>query len=42
MNSHPNIARQLHDNPSLINDENFVSNHPNLHEYLQYHPDARY
>ena len=42
MASHPNVARQLHDNPSLINDPEFVKNHPNLHEYLRNHPDARY
>jgi hypothetical protein len=42
MASHPNIARKLRDNPSLINDQQFVRNHPNLHEYLRNHPDARY
>lgn len=42
MASHPNLARQLRDNPSLINDENFVRSHPNLHEYLRTHPEARY
>jgi hypothetical protein len=42
MASHPNIARQLRDNPSLINDQQFVKNHPNLHEYLRNHPEARY
>jgi hypothetical protein len=39
---HPNIARKLRDNPSLVNDQQFVRNHPNLHEYLRNHPDARY
>jgi len=42
MSSHPNIARQLRNNPSLINDQQFVRNHPNLHEYLRNHPEARY
>jgi hypothetical protein len=42
MANHPKIARQLHDNPSLINDRDWVRSHPNLHEYLQNHPDARY
>ena len=42
MANHPNVARQLHDNPSLINDPNFVRSHPNLHEYLREHPEARY
>jgi hypothetical protein len=42
MSSHPKVARQLHDNPSLINDPDWVRSHPNLHEYLRDHPDARY
>jgi hypothetical protein len=42
MANHPNVARQLRDNPSLINDPEFVRKHPNLHEYLRDHPDARY
>jgi hypothetical protein len=42
MASHPNIARKLRDNPSLVNDQQFVRNHPNLHEYLRNHPEARY
>lgn len=42
MAGHPNIARQLRDNPSLINNPDFVSKHPNLREYLRNHPDARY
>jgi hypothetical protein len=42
MASHPNIASQLRDNPSLINDHQFIRNHPNLHEYLRNHPEARY
>ena len=42
MASHPNVARQLHDNPSLINNPDFVKAHPNLHEYLRNHPEARY
>jgi len=42
MANHPNLARKLRDNPSLINDHQFVRNHPNLHEYLRNHPEARY
>jgi len=42
MNNHPNLARQLHENPSLINNPDFVRRHPNLHEYLRNHPDARF
>jgi len=42
LDNHPNVARQLHENPSLINDREFVNNHPGLREYLQNHPDARF
>jgi hypothetical protein len=40
--NHPNLAKQLHNNPSLINDREFVKAHPNPHEYLRNHPEARY
>ena len=42
MNNHPNLARKLRDNPSLMNDPEFVRNHPGLHQYLEAHPDARF
>ena len=37
---HPNIAKRLREDPSLVNDGNFARNHPHLHEYLRSHPDA--
>jgi hypothetical protein len=40
--THPGLARQLRDRPGLINDPQFVQNHPNLDRYLRNHPDARY
>jgi hypothetical protein len=40
--THPGLARQLRDKPGLINDRQFVQNHPNLDRYLHNHPDARY
>jgi hypothetical protein len=39
--SHPEIAEQLQKNPSLIDDKNFVKNHPELREYLKSHPEIR-
>ena len=39
--SHPNIARQLEKNPSLIENQQYVDNHPQLHEYLKTHPYVR-
>ncbi len=41
MDSHPEIAEQLRRNPSLINNEEFVENHPALQDYLQQHPGVR-
>jgi hypothetical protein len=39
--SHPEIAEQLRKNPSLMNDKEFVKNHPALQEYLEQHPEVR-
>jgi hypothetical protein len=41
MDSHPEIAEQLRKNPSLVNNREFVENHPALQEYLQKHPEVR-
>src|SRR5258708_28938285 len=41
MDSHPEIAEQLRNNPSLINNREFMENHPALQEYLQNHPEVR-
>jgi YHS domain-containing protein len=41
MDGHPEIAEQLRKNPSLINNREFVENHPALQEYLQSHPEVR-
>ena len=41
MDGHPEIAEQLRKNPSLINNREFVENHPALQEYLQNHPEVR-
>jgi hypothetical protein len=41
LDSHPGVARQLQANPSLIDNKNFVANHPGLHEFLENHPNVR-
>ena len=34
MDSHPEIAEQLRKNPSLVNNQEFVENHPALQTFL--------
>jgi hypothetical protein len=37
----PALARKLARNPSLVNDEGFVNQHPALQQYFEKFPDAR-
>ena len=39
--SDPALARKLARNPSLVNDDGFVNQHPALQQYLEKFPDAR-
>jgi hypothetical protein len=41
LDSHREIAAQLRKNPSLVDDQEFVKNHPALQTYLQDHPGVR-
>jgi hypothetical protein len=41
LDSHPEVAEQLRKDPSLINNRDWVANHPALQEYLQKHPGVR-
>jgi hypothetical protein len=41
LDAHPEVARQLNQDPALVDDRRFVDSHPGLHEYLQSHPTAR-
>jgi hypothetical protein len=41
LDSHREIAEQLRKDPSLVNNEEFVKNHPALQTYLQDHPAIR-
>ena len=38
LDSHPEIAEQLKKDPSLVDNREFVRNHPALQEYLKEHP----
>jgi hypothetical protein len=38
---HPEVAQQLDTNPRLIDNREYVENHPGLHEFVENHPDAR-
>jgi phage-related protein len=41
MDSHPEIAEQLRRDPSLVNNKQFVENHPDLQQFLAQHPGVR-
>ncbi len=40
--SHPNLARALAKDPTLIDNQQFADSHPALHEYLKTHPYVRH
>ena len=41
LDSHPQIAEPLRKDPKLIDNKQFVQNHPELREYLKNHPGVR-
>jgi uncharacterized protein YlxP (DUF503 family) len=41
LDSHPDVAEQLHKDPSLVNNQEFVEKHQELQQYLQQHPEVR-
>jgi len=41
LDSHRETAEQIRKNPSLVNNDEFVKNHPSLQSYLQQHPEVR-
>jgi len=41
LDSHPDIAKQLQANPSLVNNDEFMENHPALQTFLSNHPELR-
>ena len=42
LDRHPEIAHQLQRDPRLIDNPNYVANHPSLQNYLQDHPEVRH
>jgi len=38
LDEHPRVATELHQNPSLINDPNYLNNHPGLDKFLRSNP----
>src|ERR1700723_1320702 len=41
LDSHREIAEQVRQNPSLVNNDHFVKNHPALQTFMQQHPSVR-
>ena len=41
LDSHPEVASELRQDPSLVNNPEFVENHGELQQYLQQHPEVR-
>ena len=41
LDSHPEVAGQLRQDPSLVNNSEFVENHSELQQYLEQHPEVR-
>jgi hypothetical protein len=41
LDSHPEVAKDLRHDPSLVNDPRFVNNHPGLKDFLRDHPGVR-
>ena len=40
LDQHPQIAKRLAKDPTLIDNQQFVENHPGLQKYLHDHPNA--
>ena len=41
LNAHSDVARQLSKDPSLVKNQEFMKNHPELQSYLDAHPEER-
>ena len=41
LDTHPAVSHDLRNNPNLINQEDYILNHPNLSEFLRTHPVVR-
>lgn len=41
LDNHPNVAQELRNNPKLIDNKQYLAQHPQLQQYLQNHPEIR-
>jgi hypothetical protein len=41
LNKHPKMSAELSRNPQLVDNPNFIANHPELHEFMQNHQGVR-
>ncbi len=41
LDKHPETAKELERNPRLVDDPNYMANHPGLKEWLDHHPNSR-
>jgi len=41
LDKHPDVARQLKDNPGLFDDPDFIKQHPSLHQFFKQNPKVR-
>lgn len=41
LQGHPNMAKELAKNPDLINNKEYLAQHPQLHSFLNDHPEIR-
>src|SRR5215472_5915165 len=41
VDQHPDVAKQLHNNPSVSGNEEFLENHAHLRDFLDDHPEVR-
>lgn len=41
LTNHPRVADELHNNPSLINDPQWLAQHPQVNNWMNKHPDVK-
>ena len=41
LDRHPEVEQQLQSDPRLVDNRQYVQNHPGLHDFLHNHPEAR-
>jgi len=41
LTNHPEAAKELHDNPNLVNDPNWLGKHPEVQRYMNQHPNLK-